>query len=887
VRVAPLPSWRLHRPGGAAARELTEPRVCGKGFTVLMPWRSKWWRGLYDEFEAYHAYGPPRLVYMSYIGIAGYALFYLLRFTRPNPDPYEDVLLRAGCLLLFLGLALRDRWPARLMPYYTAYAYVSLVLCLPAMAVYRGLERGGGMPSVSNCFIVLVFLILLTDWRNTIVMILIGTGVASLAYYLTTPAPHIPMDMVAQIPAFALIVVGGNLFKVSSEQLDTERKLKATQALAGSIAHEMRNPLGQIRHVFERMRQELPAPSSHAQPQTLEARSIDAFYRHLADGEVAVSRGLQVITMTLDEVTAKPLDSGSFVPLSAADASRKAVLEYGYDSEEESARVKLVVIEDFEFRGEETAYLFVLFNLIKNSLYYVKLRDDGLVTITVQKNEVRVRDNGPGLAPDSMEHLFEPFRSAAKAGGTGLGLTYCKRVMTAFGGSIEAQSELGKFTEFTLRLPVVSAEESHDYSVGVLQVARSTFQGKRLLVVDDSASMRASTVRHLRPLAAHIDEVSDGSLALDLLAANKYDLVVLDLSMPVLDGYDVCDRIRHGKVPLNTDVCVLAFTSEPERSVRVKAEKAGMDGCLTKPCSPLQLLQAMVTAYQRPTARQRPAGAPLSGRQVLLADDNPYNRKAMAAYLHEVGIDVMEAAHGQAVLDLLAAGGGMWDAVLLDLSMPGKGGLETALEIRRGKTPSANVPIIALTAHSDEATVSAARKAGMNGFLIKPVDQGVLYQKLREVLGHRAAAAKGDGSQEIAAPQELAAIASPDAAPADPAALLNLKRLESFRRIGLVEELLRDYFKESARLIGVLEEANDMQSEQRCRDALHSLLGMSAEAGAASLHQLVRRIYVPLVEENRWPLEEGWLDQIRTQAACTDASLRAYCEANAPSANVK
>lgn len=849
---------------------------------MIKPWRSNWLRGLYDEYKAYHTYGPPRLVYMSYIGVAGYALFYLIRFTRPNPDLYEDLNLRVPGLLLFAGLALRDRWPERIKRYYYAYSYAALTFCLPGITVYRSLERGGGMPSVSNCFITLVFLVLLTDWRNTLVMIVLGAGLASLAYYFTTASPHIPMDLVAQLPAFILVIVGGNLFKYSTDQVETEQKLKATQALAGSIAHEMRNPLGQIRHVFERIRQELPAPSSHAQPQTLDARSIDVFYRQLADGEVAVSRGLQVISMTLDEVSAKPLDSGAFGLFSAADTSRKAVLEYGYDSEDERARVRLVVVEDFEFRGDETAYLFVLFNLIKNSLYYLKVREDGMVSITVQKNEVRVRDNGPGLTHEAMEHMFEPFRSAGKAGGTGLGLTYCKRVMTAFGGSIEVRSEVGEFTEFTLRLPVVSEQESHDYSVGVLQAARSTFQDKRILVVDDSASLRSSTVRNLAPLGANIDEASDGSLALDFLAATKYDLVVLDLHMPVLDGYDVCDRIRHGKVPLNKDVCVVAYTTEPERSVRVKTEKAGMDGCVGKPCSPLQLLQALVGAYQRPTARHPPGGTLLSGRQVLLADDNPYNRKAMAAYLHQVGVDVMEAAHGQAVLDLLAAGGEMWDAVLLDLSMPGKGGLETALEIRRGKTPSAHVPIIALTAHSDEATVRAARDAGMDGFLIKPVDQGVLYKKLREVLGRGSAAAPGDGMAGVTASELIAASNSPDVTPSDPSALLNLKRLESFRRIGLVEELLRDYFKESARLIGVLEEANDMGSEQRCRDALHSLLGMSADAGAASLHHLLRRIYIPLVEENRWPLEEGWLDQIRTQAACTDASLRAYCESNAP-----
>src|SRR6185369_8669130 len=101
----------------------------------------------------------------------------------------------------------------------------------------------------------------LTDWRNTLVMLFAGVGMAAAAYVATTAYPKVPMDLVAQLPAFALIVVGGNLFKFSTEQIDAERKLRATQALAGSIAHEMRNPLGQLKYSLEGMQRALPAPT--------------------------------------------------------------------------------------------------------------------------------------------------------------------------------------------------------------------------------------------------------------------------------------------------------------------------------------------------------------------------------------------------------------------------------------------------------------------------------------------------------------------------------------------------------------------------------------------------------------------------------------------------
>jgi two-component system CAI-1 autoinducer sensor kinase/phosphatase CqsS len=823
------------------------------------------WRRLFEHYRIYHAYGPSRLKYVGYVGAVSTLLFYFIRFTRPGASITDDVLQRAIALALYAGLAFKEQWPEAWKKHYISYSYAVVLVCLPSFTVYTALQRGGGMPAISNTFIILSFLVLVTDWRNTLVMLALGTALAAGVYYVTTDVPRIPVDLIAQLPAYALIVIGGNLFKFSTEQIDAERKLRATQALAGSIAHEMRNPLSQIRHNLERMQEALPQPSTAPEPQTLQVRQVDALYRHLAESELAVSRGLQVIAMTLDEVSAKPLDSAAFSYLSAADASRKAVQEYGYESDEERERVSVDVVEDFSFRGDETAYLFVLFNLLKNALYYLPLREDGRVTITVERHQVRVRDNGPGIAPALLPRMFEPFRSVGKSGGTGLGLAYCQRVMRAFGGDITCESVLGESTQFTMRLPPVNAAEAQAHSSAALQKARDTFQGKRLLVVDDDSALRTTTRHKLRLLEAQVDEAANGRRALEMLARQKYDLVVLDLNMPVLDGYALAERIRDGEAPANRDICIVAYTSEPAHLASVKTQKAGMDGFVSKPCAQLPLLQALVHAFEHPASRARPEDAVLSGREVLLADDNPYNRKAMTAYLHQAGMKVTEAAHGQAVLELLRGRGG-WDAIVMDINMPGMSGLEAAHAIRSSTLASRNVPIIALTAHSDDAMVAAAQAAGINAFLTKPVDAFVLYEKLRQLVA--------PGVVRVA-PAPLAATpgGGSGAAGAD---LLDLKRLESYRRIGMLEELLSDYFPEAARLIDRLDAAAQRQDLQDGLEALHSLLGMSGEAGAAALHQLVRRIYVPMVEERRWPPVDGWLEQIRALAVHTDAALSAY-----------
>lgn len=817
------------------------------------------WGRLFAHYRDYHAYGPPRLKYMGYLGVLSLVAFYFVRFTRPNPQLFDDLALRGTAVVLLSLLALKDHWPHKLRPHYITYSYFAVLYCLPCFTVLVALQRGGGVPAISNAFITLCFLVLLTDWRNTLVMLVAGTAMAVGIYMATTPDPRVPMDLVAQLPAFALIVIGGNLFKFSTEQIDAERKLRATQALAGSIAHEMRHPLSQLKHSLHNIQQALPAPGAAARPQTLGAREVEALYRHLGESEIAVNRGLQVIAMTLDEVNAKPLDTAGFAHLSAAEATRKAVHEYSYEDEDARRSVQVQVQQDFTFRGDETAYLFVLFNLIKNALYYRAQYPDAHLTITIDAHQVRVRDTGPGIAPEVLAGLFEPFRSVGKSGGTGLGLAYCQRVMRAFGGRIECASTPGQFTEFTLTFPPVAQAEADASHAAVLAQARSVFLGRRILLVDDDAAVRLTTRHKLQPLGAVLDEATDGHRALQMLVRERYDLVLLDLNMPVMDGYALAVHIRQGGAPANRHVALVAHTSEPAHVAGVKVRKAGMDGFVSKPCDQLLLVRTLHQALERPAAA---AGADLlAGCTVLLADDSAWNRKAVAAHLRHAGAEVVEASHGREVLDCLATRA-HWDALVMDINMPGMNGLQTARAIRAHGPVFAGLPIIALTAHSDPLTVNAAREAGMNDFITKPVDVALLYTLLCRLTG-RAVRPLAQGALEPVGTVDD---------------LLDARRLENYQRLGMIDELLGDYLPEMARLVDRLDEAVAQGDLEAGLDALHSLLGMSGEAGAAALHQRVRSYYVPMVEGRRWPGGDDWPVEIRALAVRTEAALRQYAQ---------
>ena len=202
--------------------------------------------------------------------------------------------------------------------------------------------------------------------------------------------------------------------------------------------------------------------------------------------------------------------------------------------------------------------------------------------------------------------------------------------------------------------------------------------------------------------------------------------------------------------------------------------------------------------------------------------------------------------------------------MLLDINMPGMDGLQTAAAIRRLEGELRNVPIMAITAHSVEATLRAAQAAGMAKFITKPIEPAVLYRTLATLIAGTSAA------------QEPLRTTPGSRATMAGNALLDPARLESYSRIGMLEELLGDYVPEIAALVGKLQQHAAQNDLEACIDVLHSLLGMSGEAGAQALYQAARRAYVPMVETRSWPSQPDWAGHIAALAAETEQALKAY-----------
>lgn len=518
-------------------------------------------------------------------------------------------------------------------------------------------------------------------------------------------------------------------------------KRQAFLALAASIAHEMRNPLAQAKYSLDTIKNTLPVQIDKAAVSSFSGEQSKELFNAVQEGLTAIKRGERVILDIMNEVSNKPIDSSTFIYLPAAQTTQKAIDE-SFETHGEKNRIFLNVVKDFTFKAEETAYLFILFNLIKNALYYFKNFPKATLTITVDggshsnANTIKVRDTGPGIPAHALPLLFGSFVSSGKVGGTGLGLAYCKRTMQAFGGDITCASVVNEstesttFTEFTLSFPPVSAQALEACRQEKIERARPFLQGKSILIVDDIEVMRKIARNALQDFDCAIDEAENGQHAIELLKTKNYAVVLLDLDMPVLDGYMATEQIRAGIVPGQQNIPIVAHTGESSFMAEVKTKKIGMNGFVSKPCTQLQLIDALCNAigHAAQQAVTENGQDVLNGKTIIVADDDPINRRVITRFLKDKNLTVLEAENGEGILDLLQKH--TVTAVLADMMMhPGMGGVEATKRIRAGSTQP-NVLIIALTANFTDYAIEEARVAGMNDFITKPVERNMLLAKL-------------------------------------------------------------------------------------------------------------------------------------------------------------
>ncbi|MFT5703515.1 MAG: signal transduction histidine kinase [Rickettsiales bacterium] len=208
-------------------------------------------------------------------------------------------------------------------------------------------------------------------------------------------------------------------------------RINNLKSLAGSIAHETRNPLAAIKSACELVKENLDSAM-----ELLDLISISS------------SRGLLISEIILQNIANEEIDKSKFMHISMGTIIEGAMREYAFESAEQKKLVNVDLSDDFDYFGDETLMVFVVFNLLKNSLYY---KEKVNIWLDGDNRCLYFKDDGVGIAADKIDSIFDDFMTSGKKGGTGLGLPFCKRVMNSFGGDIYVKSEVGKGTEFCLK----------------------------------------------------------------------------------------------------------------------------------------------------------------------------------------------------------------------------------------------------------------------------------------------------------------------------------------------------------------------------------------------------------------------------------------------------
>lgn len=373
----------------------------------------------------------------------------------------------------------------------------------------------------------------------------------------------------------------------------------------------------------------------------------------------------------------------------------------------------------------------VFINLLSNA---IKFTDHGEVLVSVKVLEesaksqtlrFSVKDTGIGMSEDQASVIFEAFKQAdgsttRKYGGTGLGLNITRQIILQMGSQIQVKSELGVGTEFyfDLAFEKFEAESSASHEI-------EKFRDKKVLIVDDNENARAISKSYFEHLRIDSHVVESAEKAFEYLKGNPVDLMIIDIMMPVTDGYQVASHVRE-KYP---QVKRIAVTADIRPGTIARVKEAGFDAYLLKPLRREVLMHTIHEVYkenQHDLVVEASVESDFEPRKILVVDDNRMNLKLAEKIFKKMGHKPHLVDSGFACLEKLKSE--IFDIIFMDMQMPEMSGPETTVALRK---QGIKTPVVALTANAFESDRALCLQSGMDDFITKPLRREELYQAIQ------------------------------------------------------------------------------------------------------------------------------------------------------------
>ena len=490
-------------------------------------------------------------------------------------------------------------------------------IILPLLFITSG-GIESGMPLW--CLMGFVFPFLLIKGRSCVTVFIISMVefIAMIIYSYYHPEIIMKMESVKMvlidmvITMIAVVVVIASIFRYQTHIYEKQRKIiiksvrdaneavMQKQNFLSNVSHDIRTPMDSIIGFTEIAKKNKDNPERVAEC--------------LSKISLASSHLMNLVNEVLDM---SKIESGKAIIEEEMCSIRALVDNILQILQHEIEAKKLTIETDFSMLDEDILSCDkirlnqILQNLIGNAVKYSY--NEGKISISVIQlstedeskviNEFHIKDEGCGMTPEFMEHVFEPFArdkaSPIAINGAGLGLTIAKSLTEIMGGTLEVSSELGQGTEFTAVIPLsiptlTEIEEEQDIVI-------YDFKGRHVLVVDDDSLSREILVDALRGEGFIVDEAIDGSFAIEKLRdcePGTYELIILDLEMPVMDGYETAKIIRKFADEDIASIPIVALTADAFPEEKSKAFACGANAYLVKPVDMASLLKVLMLFFR-------------------------------------------------------------------------------------------------------------------------------------------------------------------------------------------------------------------------------------------------------------------------------------------------
>ncbi|HCH5585149.1 TPA: response regulator [Vibrio parahaemolyticus] len=677
-----------------------------------------------DSIRKVYEYAEPNLTLVGWMGFIGFPLYYFV-WDFMFPQSYENLPLRLFCSALFFGIIFRNRLSSSWRKYVHVYYQITITTCLPFFFFYMLLMNDWSNVWVMS-FMSAIFLhiLLVHVTRVMFAQTFAGIGLATFFAWIAKGFHlDITMDW-THVPIFLFIYVFGNMFYFRN-QVEHEAKVSLAKSFGAGIAHEMRNPLSGLCTSIDVIQSVLPNKKAMGEKDqyVMSGEDVTLLREVSEDAMNIIHSGNETIDLLLTSIDENRVSRSSFKRYSAQSVVEKAIESFSYKRSTDRFAISFDARSEFDFLGSDTLLKYVMYNLFKNAFHH-RSSDEFHIHVSMQSNDtanqIVVTDNGSGIAPDVIRHIFQDFYTTGKSGSYGLGLPFCKKVMRSFGGNIKCISQLGEWSQFTLIFPPITSDT-------VTEIKDELTKMKSILLVSNQDIIVQKMADISRFMGFDVTVLDVKSVFKKKEYEFEFDLIFVDVeSLDVLENQ--LDRIE-SLLSFTEARVVYLFEHKPAQ----RAKKVGHDPIWVETQAWLLNTKATIerllydSTYISSTLPSAPLDKSIK-RTIMVVDDNESLRKFTAMLLEKQGFEVVQKEDGQQALDTLEKEN--IDLILMDIEMPIMDGVEASRRIRNSEKPYASVPIIAHTGDSSPVTLDKIGSSGMSDFIVKPADKNRLFDKI-------------------------------------------------------------------------------------------------------------------------------------------------------------